>query len=302
MLTTRGRRGATGLLVATAFSWGLGIVLTKVTLEQLAPLDLLLVELGVGTAAVWLALLARGGPRGLSRWRAFVGLGVLEPGLAFAAGDFGLNLTGATDGALLLASESLFAITLAWFALGERPGQRAAIAVAVGFAGSILIGIAPSAAHASVLGDALVLGGAAVAAIYSVAARSVAGHEDADPLTVTGVQLLAALILCIPLTAAATAGGHSDFGNADAGHLVAAAATGLFTSAIPFLLYNAAIRDIEVTAAALILNLIPVFGVVLSVAVIGEHPGPVQLAGGALVLGAAVAAERVTRPGSVPVG
>ena len=76
-------------------------------------------------------------------------------------------------------------------------------------------------------------------------------------------------------------------------------ATGVASSALPFLLYNTAIRDVEVTAAALIQNLTPVFGVGLAVVLIGEQLGELQLVGGVLVLVAALAAERVTRPSPV---
>jgi drug/metabolite transporter (DMT)-like permease len=289
------RRGAAGLLAGAALSWGLAIVLTKITLEQLAPLDVLFVELVVGAAFMWLLLFKRGRPGALRRWRAFACLGLLEPGLSFVAGDFGLNLTGAADGALLLASESLFAIALAWALLGERLGRLAAATVAIGFAGSVLIGIAPAGANASLLGDGLVLIGSASAGAYSVAARRIALDDDADALSVTAVQLVAAAVVSVPLVAAGAAAGHSQLVHADAGHLLAAVATGIASSALPFLLYNAAIADVEVTAAALIQNLTPVFAVGLAVVLIGEDLGVLQLAGGALVLVAALAAERVTR-------
>jgi drug/metabolite transporter (DMT)-like permease len=295
-LGVRRRRSAAGLLAGAALSWGFAVVLTKITLERLAPLDVLFVELVVGSALLWIVLLKRGGPRALTRWRAFACLGLLEPGLSFVAGDFGLNLTGAADGALLLASESLFAIALAWVMLGERIGLLAGATVWVGFAGSVLIGVAPGGGDASLLGDGLVLIGSAAAGLYSVAARRIAADDEADTLTVTAVQLLAAAVVSAPLFVAGAAAGQSQLGHADAWHVLAAVATGIASSALPFLLYNAAIRDVEVTAAALIQNLTPVFGVGLAVVLIGEHLGPLQLAGGALVLVAALAAERVTRP------
>jgi drug/metabolite transporter (DMT)-like permease len=180
--------------------------------------------------------------------------------------------------------------------LGERLGRLAAATVAVGFAGSVLIGVARGGGdNASLLGDGLVLIGSAAAGAYSVAVRRIVADGDADALTVTAVQLLAAAMVSVPLVVVGAAAGHSQLGNADAGHLLAAVATGVASSALPFLLYNAAVRDVEVTAAALILNLTPVFGVGLAVVLIGEHLNELQLAGGALVLVAALAAERVTR-------
>lgn len=294
---SRNRRlPATGLLAAAALSWGLSTVLSKVTLGELAPLDLLGVELVTGTASVWLVLLARGGPVGLGGWTRFAVLGLLEPGLGFALADYGLAQTGAAEGALLLASESLFTIVLAWLMLGERLRGRLAIAVGLGFAGSVLVGVGPGGGMNTVLGDALVLAASAAAGASAVAARRIAAGQSAGALTVTAVQLLAATVLAAPLVLVAGATGHSHLAHADAGHLLAAVATGLAGSALPFLLYNAAIRDAAVTAAALILNLIPVFGAGLAVAFLAERPSVAQLVGGAVVLLAALGADTSASP------
>jgi drug/metabolite transporter (DMT)-like permease len=282
---------ATGLLAAAALSWGFSTILSKVALRQLAPLDLLAIELVTGTAFVWLVLLARGGPTSLRQWKRFAVLGVLEPGLGFALADYGLARTGASQGALLFASESLFAIVLAWLVLGERLRGRIGIAVAVGFAGSLLIGLEPGGGMNTVLGDGLVLASSAVAGAADVVARRVASDDSADALTVTAVQLLTATVVAAPLIAAGAATGHSHIASADGSHLLAGVATGMAGSALPFLLYNVAIRDTGVTAAALILNLIPVFGAGLAVAILSERPSVLQLAGGAFVVLAAAGAE-----------
>src|SRR5436190_20681365 len=256
---SRRRPPALPLMALASLSWGAGIVMTKITLEQLAPLDVLAVELVVGAGVVWAVLFARGGVGRLSGWRGFALLGLLEPGLSFALGDFGLNMTGAAEGALLVASESLFAVVLARLVLNERLSARAAVAVGVGFAGSLLVGIGQTGAGTSSLfGDALVLGASAAAGAYSVAARRIAARGTADAVTVTAVQLLFAAIVSIPLVALGAAGGHSHIADADSAHLIAAVTTGLLSTAIPFLLFNVAIRDVEVAGAALIGNLIPV--------------------------------------------
>lgn len=275
-----------------AVSWGLGIVMTKVTLQQLAPLDVLGIELLVGTVVIWAVLFARRGPAAFAGWRAFAVLGLLEPALSFALGDFGLKMTGAADGALLLASESLFAVVLAHLVLSERMSPRVALAVGVGFAGSALIGLGGAGGGQTTLaGDLLVLGGAAAAAAYTVAARRVAQRGQPDVLSVTAIQLLTATVVCVPLLAIGAAGGHSHLAGADASHLAAAVATGLLSTAIPFLLYNVAIRDIEVAGAALISNLIPVIGAALAVLLLGEQLGSLQVLGGMAVIVAAFGAE-----------
>src|SRR4051794_18943884 len=162
--TVHSHRRAAALMTLAACSWGLGIVMTKITLEQLAPLDVLGIELVVGATVVWGALLLRGAAGAFCGWRAFALLGLLEPGLSYALGDFGLDQTGVTDAALLLASESLFAVMLARMVLSERLSPRAAVAVGVGFGGSIFVALgATGGGHTTLLGDLLVLGSAAAA-------------------------------------------------------------------------------------------------------------------------------------------
>jgi drug/metabolite transporter (DMT)-like permease len=286
-------------MTVAAFSWGLGIVMTKVTLEQLAPLDVLGVELLVGAVAVGGALLARGDVGAFDGWPAFAVLGLLEPGLSFALGDFGLDRTGAVDGALLIASETLFAVLMARVVLCERISLRVATAVAVGFAGAVLIALGGvDGGERSVLGDLLVLGGTAAAAAYTVAARRVARDGAPDALKVTAVQLAVALLVALPLVVVAAAGGHSELGHADGAHLAGAVATGLLTTALPFLLFNVAIRDVGVAGGALILNLVPVIAAVFAVVLLGEGLGLVQLAGGAAVVAAAFGAESPQLAGS----
>jgi drug/metabolite transporter (DMT)-like permease len=286
-------------MTLAASSWGLGIVMTKITLDQLTPLDVLGIELVVGAAVIWGVLLLRGGVpllRGgagaFSGWRGFAVLGFLEPGLSYGLGDFGLDRTGAADAALLTASESLFAVMLARMVLSERLSPRLAVAVGVGFGGSILVGIgAVGGGRTTVLGDLLVLASAAAAAAYSVAARRVASGGATDAVTVTAVQLAVAALATVPLVAIAAADGGSHLAVADSAHLLAAVATGLLTTALPFLLYNVAIRDVEVAEGALILNLVPAIATGLAVVLLGERLGWLQVVGGAAVILAALGAE-----------
>jgi drug/metabolite transporter (DMT)-like permease len=282
------------LMVIAATSWGSGVVLTKVTLEQLAPLDVLGIELFVGTVVLWtaVAIWGRGGGS-MGRWRAYAVLGVIDPGLSFALGDFGLQRTNATDGALLIASESLFAVALARPLLGERLGSRAGAAIALGFAGSVLLGLGATggAGARTLVGDLLVLGGTAAAAAYSVGARRIASAVDPEGLAVTATQMLAALLVSVPVLALGVAGGHSHVGSADAAHLLAGLATGVFSTAIPFVLFNVAIRDVEIAGAALISNVVPLIGVTLAVVLLGETLSSLEAVGGAAVLVAALGAR-----------
>ena len=72
------------LTVTAAASWAAAALTTKVALRELAPLDVLGVELSASAIAMVSLLAARGRPRLPPNWRGFAALGVIEPGLAFA--------------------------------------------------------------------------------------------------------------------------------------------------------------------------------------------------------------------------
>jgi drug/metabolite transporter (DMT)-like permease len=60
---------------------------------------------------------------------------------------------------------------------------------------------------------------------------------------------------------------------------------GIGAYACSFLLYNFAIARVSAGRAAMILNLMPVFGVVIAVIFLGEHPAAWQLVGAAMIVG-----------------
>jgi len=161
--------------------------------------------------------------------------------------------------------------------------------VIVGFAGAVLVALGTTGDAGSWLGDALVLAGAASAAGYNVGARKFT--QGIGSIEVTAVQLLAAAVLSVPLLLGGAAAGHSHLGHVDAAHVLVAVATGVLGTAVPFMLFNAAIGQMQVSRVAVMLNLIPVFGVTLAVLLLSERLGLPQLAGAVLVLLAVVGAR-----------
>jgi drug/metabolite transporter (DMT)-like permease len=276
------------LMVAAALSWALATVLTKVVLHELTALDLLGVELSSSAAIAATLVLVRRRPLHLRRVGIFAPLGALQPALSFALFDFGLTRTGAADGAILIASESLFGIVLARILLRERVAAKVTAAVVIGFLGSALVGVGEAGDRMTVIGDLLVLAASAAAALYGVGSRRFSGAGD--NLTATAVQLVTAALLALPLVAGEGLAGTSRLSGADGRHLLGAVAVGVLGGVLPFLAFNAAIRDISVAGAGLVSNLIPVATIALAVGFLGEHLRWPEILGGTLVVLAAVAA------------
>ncbi len=271
-------------------SWGLSTALSKIALRQLTSTDLFGLEILV--AAVPLGLLAV--VRGSRLWRpdpVLLVLGLLEPGLAYLLFDIGVRRTSAAHAALLLALDTPATLLLAVAFLRERIDAPLMMALGVGVTGSILVTWQGGGADATLTGDLLVVASALTASGYGVLARHVAATRD--PLEITTVQVMGALILGVPIFGWSLAHGQSHVASTDPGHLAVAVAVGLTGSVIPFLLYNRAIKALTASRAALISVLIPVIAAGLTVLLVGERLSGLAIAGGALsVVAALIAAQR----------
>jgi drug/metabolite transporter (DMT)-like permease len=277
------------LLLLASLSWGVSTALTKVALEQLAPLDLFGIEVTTGAVCLGAIALARGA-RPSRPSASVLLLGALEPGLAFVLFDVGVARTSATHGALLLATDSLFTALLAAALLGERFDRGLKLALVAGFVGSVLVVRGGGEGASSAFGDLLVVLASVSAAGYGVLARRVAPGRD--PLRLSAVQMLTASAIAIPLAGAAGITGDSRLGHVDGAHVIAALGVTLLGSLLPFVLYNLAISRVTATAAGLVLTLVPLFGTLASVVLLEEPLGIAQIAGGAFVIVAAVVAGR----------
>lgn len=247
-------------------------------------MSLLSVELVAATAALWAVLLIRG-YRPPPSWPIAVLLGLLEPTLAYLGDTFGLSLTSAADGAIISGLESALVVILAFFVLGEATSRAAAVAVALGFGGlTILTGAGGRGAAA---GDLCIAGGVLSASLYSVMAKRLAG--DCDALSLTTWQFTAATAMALTVAAARWAASPARLPVAVAPqYWLAASAVGVGGFGLSFLIYNTVISAVDAGWAAIVLSLIPAFGLVSSMIFLGEGPGRAGTIGAFLIGGSVI--------------
>jgi drug/metabolite transporter (DMT)-like permease len=275
-------------LVLAALSSGLSTATTKYALAGFTAADLLVVELAVATVALWSLPNVRRQARPSFR-RGYLVLGLLEPGLAYALFNFGLERTSAADAAVLVSLESVAIALFAAVFLRERLSGALLVGGALGVGGVLLLAASEAHRGASLAGDALVVAGVIAAAGYTVVARRIAPGGDAA--VVTAYQLAGALAVALVVWSAASAAGGSWFGRPSGSEWVAAVATGLLGSAVPFLLFTFAVARLPAARTGIVLNLIPVFGVAAAVLLLHERPAATQLLGAVLVVAGLGAAQ-----------
>jgi O-acetylserine/cysteine efflux transporter len=271
-------------LVAAAALWGAAVTGTKYALGGFDPTSLLTIEIAAATAALWAVLLVRG-YRPPHTWRLPLLLGLLEPALAYLGDTSGLSRTTAVDGSVLSGLEPALVVVLAALLLGETVTRPIIVAVVVALSGlAVLAGAGPS--HSASIGDLYVAGGILAASLYTIAAKRF--DDGSDPLSLTTWQFSAASTLLLPIAILrwSTGSGHP-FVAPSPRYWIAAIAVGVGGFAISFLLYNTVITRVDAGWAAVVLNLIPVFGFLSAVVFLDEKP-TASTSIGATFIGASV--------------
>ena len=179
-----------------------------------------------------------------------------------------------------------------WF--GERLGRLHWAALAVSLGGMVLVVAgAQSLGELDALGIALALVAALAQVFYVLAARHgfarVPGPQAAA-LTMGGAASLYLLVAVVAGTLGSLAQPV-----ASSAAIVPVLLAGVIGAGIPTLAFITGIRRLGPSQAAILATLEPVIGVGLAAWLLAEQPTAVQLAGGALILGAAVLLQ--LRPG-----
>jgi drug/metabolite transporter (DMT)-like permease len=276
-----------GRLVAVPAIWGGTFVAGKIVVSVFPPLMGSLVRYIVACAALLVAAFAleKGLPK-LTRqqWLATFVLGLLG---VFAYNLFfmgALERLPASRAALIIALNPVITITISAFVLGERLSRRRWLGVAIALLGvSIVItrgqfeslgamGIGP--------GELSMLAAVTSWALYTIIGRKVL--SGLTPLAATNYAALwGTLLLFIFATPHLGEVNASQF---DGRMIASVLYLGVGGTALAFVWYYMSIKRFGASVASIFNNLVPVFGVAISVLVLGEALLPSMLIGGAIAI------------------
>jgi drug/metabolite transporter (DMT)-like permease len=278
-------RPMTGMVVASAL-FGAAVTGTKYALAGFDPYTLLAVELVAATTALWAVVLRKG--RGTpDSWRLVGVLGVLEPCLAYLLVTFGLTRTTASAGSLLTGSESAITALLAALVLRERVTRMALLAIALAFGGVLMLeGGRPWGG--SGFGNLCIALGVLSASSYTIVLKR--WSDNTEPLVLTAHQFSVATAVVVAVAVTRWGSGVSDLpASISPRYWAAATLVGIFGYGTSFLLFNTCIDRVSAGTTAIVLNLIPAFGVVTAVVCLGEALTRNLAFGAALIAGSVVA-------------
>jgi drug/metabolite transporter (DMT)-like permease len=188
-------------------------------------------------------------------------------------------------------------VSTLWF--GERLDRARWTALGVSLAGmALVVAGAGSLGSIDALGVALALIAAMAQVFYVLAARHGFAHVPGPQAAAFTMAGAATLYLLIAVGLAVTGFGSLDalaqpVASSDA--IAPVVLAGIIGAGIPTLAFITGIRRLGPSQAAILATLEPVVGVALAAWLLAEQPAPIQVIGGALILGAAILLQ--LRPG-----
>ena len=273
------------LLLIAVVIWGGSYIVTKSGLAELPPMLFALLRYCVASVVLAPLALARGGLSKLPRpvpWRTLALMSLTGVAVYYLLFNLSLTYTTASQVALIQSSTPAITGIMAALWLRERVGRMRIAGIALAVAGVALI-VARAQPDASardpVVGSALAFASVLVWSGYTILAKRIA---NADAIAVTTVVTVLGTVLLIPATLVENAG--LSIPRVSAEGWLKIAYVGALSSAVSYLLYNRALRDVDASLAGTFINLGPVIGVVSGVMLLGETITPLGIAGGALAL------------------
>ena len=307
-------RRVTGLamLTATAFFFGGAMVAGKVAVAEVPPFTVAAARFAI--AAVLLFALRLAWPalnRGSSTPRVR-DLPIIA-GLALTASAGynllflnGLRLAPATDASMIIPGLApIVSAVLAAIVLRDRPTRIGAVGLAVAAFGVLLV-VDPSGPIniGRLTGDALFVGCAILFGSYFLVSR--AAGTRFSPISVSLYGATGAALLLAPLAIAE--GGVARLLDAGPTTWLAIGQLSVLATVAAFVLLNEGMRRLGVSRSASFALMIPVFGTLQAVLILGEHVGGSAAIGAIVVLagiwlvqgGRLPSLPRRTRPAAAP--
>lgn len=274
------------LLTLTALFWSGNMVLGRGIRADVPPMALAFWRWAIAFLLVLpLALphLKQQWPLLKAGWRPIAVLGLLGVGGYNTFAYLALQTTTATNAVLLNSFIPVATIAISWAFLGKPLKPLAATGVLVSLCGALTIvarGELAVLLHLNLnTGDLWMLGAVAVWAVYTVGLAW-------RPAGVHPMLMLAAFTavgLCALLPAYLWEIGAGQHIHVHLGSLASLAYVGIFPSFVGYIFYNRGVAEVGANKASLFIHLMPVFGTLLSVIFLGEHPHGYHYAGIGLI-------------------
>jgi len=229
---------------------------------------------GGGALAAVAAVQRRPLPRSAGTWTSIGLLGFVNVTLAFAAMFAGIATMATGTAAVLANAQPLLILLPAWWLYGEKLSGRAAVALAVGFSGLLVVALPGGGGRGALLS----LGSAVAVTTGTLMVRHL---RNVDVIVASAAHFLFGGAVLAAIAAATEGFPHIQW---TPRFIAALGFLGLIGTAAAFLAWFVEAQRCALASLTTWTFLVPVFGLLLGIAVLGERPDAWTVSGIALVL------------------
>lgn len=191
-----------------------------------------------------------------------------------------LKRTSVASSTVLVSTEVIFtALGFALFLKGKIPRMGIA-AILLAFGGSALLALSGGGGAGELSGNLLALAAAAAAAFYTLIGRVQRGHLS------TTVYTFLTYLTCFLTLLALTAGAGTPLLGYGGRELLLGLALSVLCTLLGHSLFSWCLKYLSPSYVSAVKLCEPVFSALAAIPLFGEVPGPLQLTGGVVVLGA----------------
>lgn len=232
----------------------------------------------------------------LAHWKQLIILGFLATVACGGNVYVGLQYTTATNATLIYTTSTIMVVVLAAMLERRRLPAGQIFGAVAGFLGIALITLQGELERLVDLrfnvGDLSIFGAALAWAVYSLMVRKGPLMQIGAVPAFTAIAMVGTALLVPPLLWENLHGGHAPAGlNAWFAVLTLA----LFPSVLAFILFQYCVKVAGAPVTAMFLYLLPIYGILMAVAFLGEELHLYHAVGFVLVLGGVVLASRPAR-------
>ena len=276
-----GRFVAIMALVLANVVFGTTFVATKPMLDRIPPFTIATGRFAIALLVLMPLLLRSGRRPNLGRNSAL--LGFVGFFLLYFSQNLGLEMTSATNGALIHGGIPVFTMLIAGPVLAERLNASRLTGVLISLlgVGAVILCGNGAKVNLSLAGDSLILLSGVAMAAYLVIGRKVFSGEDT--LEILAGATCYGLLFLLPASGAEIV--TRGIERPTNGDLACWIYLGVIASALGFFLESAGLHHLEAGQASLFANLSPLVGITVAALFLGESISIYQIGGGMLILG-----------------
>lgn len=280
---TDARRTALFVLLLPILIWSYNWIVMKQVLTWIGPFDFSAMRFVLGALVLFALMLARGASLKPPPLMQTILIGVTQTAGFQALVQWALVDGGAGRTALLAYTMPFWVVLLAWWLLADRPGPRQWLSIGVAALGLVLV-LEPWHGVGGARSAVLAIGGGLCWAIGTVLSKRLFLRGGVNALSLTTWQMAFGAI-ALTILALAT---HDEPIRWSNGLAVALVYNAVIASGLAWLFWSWVVERLPANVVGMSSLAVPIAGIALAWAMLGERPSAMESVGIALIVAALV--------------